>query len=109
MSPERQERNRKATKEMLAALPLTDLRMARDMTQVRLAELLETSQSEVSRIEKRSDMYVSTLRSYIEALGGKLEIIAHFPDGTVQISQFGVSSERDESEALLRAAAAGGR
>lgn len=53
-----------------------------------MAELLETSQGEVSKIEHRADMYVSTLRCYVEAMGGELEIIARFPDGAVRISQF---------------------
>jgi len=53
-----------------------------------LAELLETSQPEISKIERRTDVYVSTLRRYVEAMGGKLEIVARFPDGAVQINQF---------------------
>ena len=44
--------------------------------------------TEVSKIEARADMYVSTLRSYIQAMGGELEIIARFPDGDVRINQF---------------------
>lgn len=88
MSAERQERNRAATQAMLAEMPLAELRQARQMTQVTLAELLETSQPEVSKIERRTDVYVSTLRRYVEAMGGKLEIVARFPDGTVRINQF---------------------
>jgi transcriptional regulator with XRE-family HTH domain len=87
MSPERQARAAERTRAMLAEMPLAELRHAREMTQARLAELLETSQPEVSKIEKRTDMYLSTLRSYIEALGGTLEIVARFPDGDVRISQ----------------------
>jgi hypothetical protein len=49
---------------------------------------MEVEQSEISRIEKRTDMYVSTLRSYIEAMGGTLRIEARFPDGAVEITQF---------------------
>src|SRR5690242_17622842 len=79
MSPERQERNRAATKATLAEMPLAELRQARQMTQVTLAELLETSQPEISKIERRTDVYVSTLRRYVEAMGGKLEIVARFP------------------------------
>ena len=56
---------------------------------------LETTQSEVSKIERRSDLYVSTLRSYIEAMGGELEIIARFPDGAVRINQFKDVEDRD--------------
>lgn len=88
MSPERQERNRAAMKATLAEMPLAELRQARQMTQVTLAELLDTSQPEVSKIERRTDVYVSTLRRYVEAMGGTLEIVAQFPDGAVRINQF---------------------
>ncbi len=69
-------------------MPLQDLRQAYQMSQVRLAELLSTKQANISRIERRADMYISTLRSYIEAMGGKLDIVARFPDGEVHINQF---------------------
>ena len=58
------------------------------MTQVRLAEVLGVNQGEISKIEHRTDFYVSTLAGYVEALGGKLEIRAIFPDGEMRISQF---------------------
>lgn len=76
------------TKEMLKEMPLQELRQAHQMSQERLAELLLTKQANVSRIERRTDMYISTLRSYIEAMGGKLDIIAKFPEGEVYINQF---------------------
>ena len=57
---------------------LTELRQARQITQVELARLLETAQSNVSRIEHGDDLLLSTLRSYIEALGGHLEVTAIF-------------------------------
>ncbi|MGA9069517.1 MAG: XRE family transcriptional regulator [Terracidiphilus sp.] len=66
-------------------MPLNQLRNARAMTQTRLAELLEMDQGNVSRLEQRTDMYLSTLRSYIEAMGGVLEIRALFPEGDVRI------------------------
>ena len=59
-----------------------------DSSQAQLAKALDTTQPEVAKIEKRADMYVSTLRSYIQAMGGDLEIIARFPDGDVRINQF---------------------
>ena len=74
--------------ETLAAMPLDELRKARQMTQVKLAETLGINQSEVSRIEHRADLYLSTLSEYVEALGGKLEIRAVFPGREVRISQF---------------------
>jgi predicted XRE-type DNA-binding protein len=85
MSPESRERVAERVKEELAKMPLHHLRNARDMTQTRLAELLEMDQGNVSKLEQRTDMYLSTLRSYIEAMGGQLEIRAVFPDGDVKI------------------------
>lgn len=73
---------------MMAEMPLQELRQARHLSQERLAEVLQTKQANVSRIERRTDMYISTLRSYIEAMGGALEIVAHFPEGDVKINQF---------------------
>lgn len=61
-------------------MTLRDLRKAHELTQERMAEALRISQDGVSRIEKRSDLLLSTLRSYIEAMGGKLRLIAEFPD-----------------------------
>ena len=55
------------------------------MTQTRLAELLEMDQGNLSQLEQRTDMYLSTLRSYVEAMGGALEIRAVFPEGDVEI------------------------
>lgn len=75
-------------RETLAAMPLDELRKARQMTQAKLAETLGVNQSEVSRIEHRADLYLSTLSEYVEALGGKLEIRAVFPGREVRISQF---------------------
>ena len=60
------------------ALALAELRQARQITQVQLAGALGISQGNVSRLEGRSDVYLSTLRSYVEALGGQLEIAAVF-------------------------------
>lgn len=70
---------------LLAELPLERLRSARNLTQTSMAELLGVQQSAVSKIEKRSDMYLSTLRSYISAMGGTLQIQAVFPEGAVRI------------------------
>ena len=74
--------------EMLAEMPLQELRQAKQLSQEKLAKLLETKQANVSRLERRTDMYISTLRNYIEAMGGKLEIVARFPEGSVLINQF---------------------
>ncbi len=69
----------------LAELPLEQLRSARSLTQTNMAHLLGVNQSAISKIEKRTDMYLSTLRSYVEAMGGSLEIQAIFPDGAVRV------------------------
>lgn len=59
---------------------LKDLRQAMQKTQEDLAAALHIGQDSVSRLEKRSDMLLSTLRGYVEAMGGKLELVAHFPN-----------------------------
>ena len=70
-------------------LSLQALRKARARSQKQVGQKLKVNQAEVSKIERRADLYVSTLRHYIEAVGGELEIIARFPDRPpVRISQF---------------------
>ena len=75
-------------KQMLAEMPMQKLRQAKHLSQERMAEIMSTTQANISQIERRTDMYISTLRSYIEAMGGQLKIVAHFPDGDVSINQF---------------------
>lgn len=70
------------------SMALEELRDALRMTQQELAQALNVDQSAVSKLEHRTDMYVSTLRRCIAAMGGELEIRAIFPAGTVRISQF---------------------
>ena len=88
LSPERQVRVRERTREMLKEMPLQELRQARKLSQEAIATVLGAKQASISKLEHRADMYVSTLRSYIEAMGGTLEIVAQFPDGEVRITQF---------------------
>ena len=85
MPPERQERIRKRTEELLAELPLQELRQARALTQEELAEVLGLNQATISKLERRTDMYLSSLRRFVEAMGGELEIAANFPEGRVRI------------------------
>lgn len=61
-------------------MTLQELRRAREMTQVRMAKNLGVAQKQISEIEKRTDMHISTLRRSIEAMGGRLSLIAEFPD-----------------------------
>jgi len=71
----------KRTKELLAEeLTLQELRRARAMTQVKMAKKLGIAQKQISEIEKRTDMHISTLRRSVEALGGKLSLVVEFPD-----------------------------
>ncbi len=53
-----------------------------------MARLLKVNQPAVSKMEQRADVYVSSLRSYIEAVGGKLKIVAEFPEGEIAITNF---------------------
>lgn len=73
---------------IIAEMPLHELRRARGLSQKMLAETLRVQQPAIAKLEQRTDMYISTLRSHIEAMGGELEITAHFPEGTVKISNF---------------------
>ena len=75
----------------VSAMPLDALRDAKQLTQVQMAQLLKISQGAVSKVERRTDMFVSTLRNYVRAIGGDLEIRAVFPDGDVLIDQFSES------------------
>ena len=92
-TPERRTRIDARKAELRAALPLHELRQARAMTQKAIAEVLKVNQPAVAKLERRADMYVSNLRAYIEAMGGKLNIVAEFPQGTVTITNF---SDADE-------------
>jgi transcriptional regulator with XRE-family HTH domain len=81
-------RNARAARPMLADMTLHELRQARERSQEDLARELKVGQPAVAKLERRADMHVGNLRRYIEALGGKLEITAKFPDGAVQITNF---------------------
>jgi ribosome-binding protein aMBF1 (putative translation factor) len=89
MSPERQAEIKAMTQEMLAEMPLNELRQARGLSQKMLAEALHIQQPAIAKLERRTDMYISTLRSHIEAMGGQLDVVARFPDGSVKIKNFG--------------------
>jgi transcriptional regulator with XRE-family HTH domain len=88
MAPESRARVEQRVQEALRAMPLEGLREARELTQTQLAQILRVSQGAVSKVERRADMYISTLRSYIRAIGGDLQIRAVFPEGDVLIDQF---------------------
>ena len=77
-------------------LTLRDLRKAHDLTQERMAALLGVAQENISRLEQRSDMLLSTLASYVQAMGGDLKLVVSFPDRKpVELAGFGdVIAER---------------
>ena len=60
---------------------LRQLRVARELTQQSMAKLMGVGQADISKIENRADMLLSTLRSYVEAMGGSLRMVVEFPDG----------------------------
>ncbi len=73
-------------------LTLQQLRKAQQLTQKKLAEKLNVNQENISRLEKRSDMMLSTLRDYVEAMGGELNITVRFPDQP-SVSLLGIGSD----------------
>jgi DNA-binding XRE family transcriptional regulator len=73
-------RRTRIEKRAMALATLKDLRLAAEQTQADLAAELGVGQDAISRLEKRSDMLLSTLRHYVESMGGKLELVAQFPN-----------------------------
>ena len=88
MSPEIHARAESKANAMMNEMALKELRVARALTQEHLAKKLHKRQAAISKLEHRTDMYVSTLQNTISAMGGELEIRAVFPDGSVRINQF---------------------
>ncbi|WP_404787425.1 XRE family transcriptional regulator [Altericista sp. CCNU0014] len=92
-SEERQAEISQKTVQLKAEMALGELRQALQLSQVELATSLQVKQPAISRLEKRTDMYVSHLRKVIEAMGGELDIIARFPEGEVKIDNFSGMSD----------------
>jgi transcriptional regulator with XRE-family HTH domain len=88
MKPESRVRSGALADQMRKEIKLAELRQALGVSQEELADLLEKKQAAISRFERRSDIHVSTLREFIQALGGRLEVIATFPSGSYHITQF---------------------
>jgi len=78
---------------MMQEMPLQELRTARGLSQQTLAAALNIQQPAVAKMEKRTDMYLSTLRRHIRAMGGELDIVARFPDGDVHIQNLSQSDD----------------
>ena len=88
MNPAALEESVRLSQAMLDEMPLQELRQALALSQEQMARTLGIKQASVSKLERRTDMYIQTLRNYIEAMGGQLEVIARFPGGEVKINQF---------------------
>jgi hypothetical protein len=89
MSFESQERIRKRISGLSGEMALQEVRQAMELTQQQIAGTLRMNQAAISKLEHQSDMYISTLRKVLSAMGGKLKIVASFPEGDVVINQFG--------------------
>ncbi len=88
MPVERQERIKQKVRILKKQMALSELRRALQLTQEQLAETMRLNQAAVSKFEHQSDLYVSTLRKILSAMGAELKIVAHFPDADVVINQF---------------------
>lgn len=97
-TPERRRRIAAIKSDLETEMALHELRRALALTQLDLAKSLNVNQPAISKLEQRTDVYVSSLRSYIEAVGGRLRIVAEFPEGEVVITNF---SQVGESEGVL--------
>ena len=103
MSPEQRANTAAKTVALREQMNLTELRQARQLTQENLSETLQVGQAAVAKMEKRADMYVGSLRRFVEAMGGELEIAARFPEGRVAITNFaeiGAPEREDAAPAL---------
>ena len=99
MNPADVVENRQRVREELQRMALDELRNAKQLTQADMAELLNVPQSSISRIEQRTDMYLSTLRNYVQAMGGVLQIQAVFPEGgAIIINRFGDYEDRSTAD-----------
>jgi transcriptional regulator with XRE-family HTH domain len=76
------------TQELLGELLLSEVRQLAGKSQREIAEALGMKQPSISKLERQTDMQISTLRKIVKALGGELEVLARFPKGTVRIEQF---------------------
>ena len=95
--PKRRARVAARKTELRESMLLHELREARALTQKAMGEVLKVRQPAVAKLERRTDMYVSNLRAYIEAMGGQLKIVAEFPQGSVAITNFSEAGEEAAS------------
>jgi hypothetical protein len=95
--PERRARLEDERRLTETIIQLTALREARGATQQQIADAWDVTQANISQIEHTPDIYLSTLRNYVAALGGRLEIVAVFPDETIRLSP-GTAGEHDSPQ-----------
>lgn len=104
LPPARRKKIEERAQELIAEeMSLRDLRKARKQTQVRVAEELGINQENVSRLERRSDLLISTLSDYVEAMGGKLSLVVEFPDRP-PVALTGIAALDDLSEQHVESA-----
>lgn len=96
MTPEARAAAEAAAAELDVEMNLAEVRRAMKLSQEEIGQTLQINQGSVAKIEKRADMYVSTLRRFIEAMGGELEIVARFPDHAVKIRNFSDLTDKAE-------------
>ncbi len=94
MSPEAKARADAEALRLGEEMDLAEVRRAMKLSQEEIGQVLQIKQGSVAKIEKRADMYVSTLCRFIEAMGGELEIVARFPDHSVKIKNFADLNEK---------------
>ena len=88
MSPGRRKKNQTEARKLIAEIALQELRQSLNLTQEEIARALDMKQASISKLENQEDMYISTLSRFITALGGRLKLVASFPNKEVVIDQF---------------------
>ncbi len=88
MSPESQARAEQQAQELLAQLPVEELRQAGQLSRQNLVNLWQMEPANLASLEQQIDLYLNSLRSYLAAMGAELEIRANFPYGSVEIESF---------------------
>ena len=102
LSPARRKKVEARAAELIAEeMTLQELRRARKLTQVRMAKKLGVSQDGISKLERRSDLLLSTLRKTVEAMGGSLSLVAQFPDRNPVVLA-GIADDRPDPRARGR-------
>lgn len=96
-----QQRAARRGRQLLAELLLSELRRSAGKSQRELADALGIKQPSLSKLENQNDMQISTLRRIVEALGGEIQVIARFPNGSIRVKQFDNDRKRKTSRKLV--------